>query len=220
MISPSTVRNDWTCRSNCSTCRLSNQWFAGSLRAAVALQPAAIVTKGMTSDQGHRGRAFRRRRWTGHCQVCPSRLWATRMSGCLVILMVRIAVAVMLALNFPASSAIPSREISAHPFVGPTTLSVRPGFLSPSALLPLHPRSVGQLFRILLRHRLYPGRQGLAGRRPTGRRFVLHVGPEPAAELRLQSRGGEVARFSNLRNPSAVTHQSRAEHSESVAVVN
>jgi catechol 2,3-dioxygenase-like lactoylglutathione lyase family enzyme len=52
-------------------------------------------------------------------------------------------------------------------------------------LLPLHPRSVGQLFRILLRHRLHPGRQGLAGGRSTGRRFVLHVGPEPAAGLRL-----------------------------------
>jgi hypothetical protein len=36
--------------------------------------------------------------------------------------MVRIAVAVMLALNFPASSRPVEGEL-AHPFVGPTTLS-------------------------------------------------------------------------------------------------
>ena len=46
--------------------------------------------------------------------------------------MVRIAVAVMLALNFPASSR-PVEGEPAHPFVGPTTLSVRLGSLSPSA---------------------------------------------------------------------------------------
>ena len=48
----------------------------------------------------------------GQCQLRPSRLWATRMRGCLVIFMTRMPVAVTLALNVEAKLTIPSSETS------------------------------------------------------------------------------------------------------------
>ena len=56
-------------------------------------------------------------------------------------------------------------------------------------LLPLRARSLGQLQRVFLRHRLHPGRDGLEWRVPPHGEQLLSLGSGTAAGLRLQPRG-------------------------------
>src|SRR5262249_24968526 len=57
-------------------------------------------------------------------------------------------------------------------------------------LLPLHSRSLGQPRRVLLRHRLHPGRREMDADELPGGGFALRLGAEAAGRLRNELREG------------------------------